>query len=162
MQKTIIIDGQEVKFKASASIVYRYKAQFNKDLLDIAMPLVSTVLAGYQEGKIDFEALIEKAAYTLELTDLYNLIWVMAKTGDNSIPEPIEWYDKFEVFPGIDIAKELFEILLPSMLTTEESKKKLMKQAKATATKSRPRQSSQPQKSEESTSTSSTTSPGGN
>lgn len=163
MQTVITIDGRKVPFKASASIAHRYKAHFNKDLLDIAMPLISSVYAGMQEGELDLELLFEKASYNLELVDLYNLIWVMAKTADDSIPEPIAWFDSFEEFPGIDIAKELWKILLPSMLTTEESKKNLMKKAKKAPVTRLPQQpSSQPQKPEVSDSENSSPSPGDN
>lgn len=154
MQKTITIDGREITFKASASIAYHYKAHFNRDLLDIAMPLITSVFKGMvSDDDIDIGAVLEDVQYSIDLTDLYNLIWIMAWVADKSIPEPVEWYETFEKFPGFDIAKELWDIFLPSMLTSEESKKKLMKKAKPATTKKSPqRQSLQQQNSAESTS----------
>lgn len=135
MQKTINIDGRDVKFKASASLVYRYKAQFNKDLLDIIMPFITSIASAQSQGdEIDLGEVLS-GAYGLELTDIYNVIWVMAKTADKDIPEPIEWYDSFDEFPAIDVGKELVEILIPSMITTEKSKKKMMTAIKAQTTK---------------------------
>lgn len=131
MQKTINIDGRDVKFKASASLVYRYKSQFNKDLLEIIMPFISSIASAQsQGGDIDLSEVLG-GAYGLELTDVYNIIWVMAKTADKDIPEPVEWYDSFDEFPAIDVGKELIEILIPSMITTEKSKKKMMTAIKA-------------------------------
>lgn len=137
MQKIINIDGRDVKFKASASFVYRYKQQFGKDLLTLVMPLIKSVLEGLnvffalQNSKgADMEALlsevnISSAIEKIELVDLFNVIWVMAKTANKDIADPVEWYDEFDVFPVFDVARELLDIFLPSLFITEESKKKL-------------------------------------
>ena len=132
MQKTITIDGREVKFKASASLVYRYKAQFGKDLLDIIMPFISAIASAQASGagELDLGAVLG-GADGMEIADVYNIIWVMAKTANPDIPEPIDWYDSFDEFPAIDIGQELIDILIPSMITTEKSKKKMMAAMKA-------------------------------
>ena len=132
MQKTITIDGREVKFKASASLVYRYKAQFGKDLLDIIMPFISAIASAQAsgEGELDLGAVLG-GADGMEIADVYNIIWVMAKTANPDIPEPIDWYDSFDEFPAIEIGQELIDILIPSMITTEKSKKKMMTAIKA-------------------------------
>ncbi|MGS0745557.1 hypothetical protein ACU70A_06340 [Syntrophomonas erecta subsp. sporosyntropha] len=138
MQKIINIDGKDVKFKASASFVYRYKQQFGKDLLTLVIPLlkrtldtISVFLAQKNDAKeIAAEKLITElniggAIEELEIVDLYNIIWVMAKTANKDIADPVEWYDEFDVFPVFDVARELLDIFLPSLFITEESKKKL-------------------------------------
>lgn len=143
MQKIINIDGRDVKFKASASLVYRYKQQFGKDLLTLIMPVINSLFEAIniyeviQKGELtvadvqpgfDLGKVVEK----LELIDLYNLIWVMAKTANKDIADPIEWYDEFEEFPALEIAKELLDILIPSLFVTEKSKKKLLKMTRGT------------------------------
>ncbi|NLB52087.1 MAG: hypothetical protein GX808_04020 [Syntrophomonadaceae bacterium] len=137
MQKIINIDGRDVKFKASASFVYRYKQQFGKDLLTLVMPLIKSALEGLNaffalqsNNNEDMEALlseinISSAIEKIELVDLFNIIWIMAKTANKDIAEPADWYDEFDVFPVFDVARELMEIFLPSLFITEESKKKL-------------------------------------
>lgn len=138
MQKIINIDGKDVKFKASASFVYRYKQQFGKDLLTLVIPLIkraldtiSVFLAQKNDAKeIEAEKLITElniggAIEELEIVDLFNIIWVMAKTANKDIADPVEWYDEFDVFPVFDVARELLDIFLPSLFITEESKKKL-------------------------------------
>ena len=151
MQKTINIDGRDVKFKASASIIYRYKQYFQKDLLEVIMPFISVIYSGVAgDEEIDIQAIVDEAKYNLELTDITNIIWIMAKTADMEISEPADWYDEFDQFPLFDVASELVEILLPSMVTTEKSKKKLTRQMKKTTRKSAPQLSSPPPNYEES------------
>ena len=59
--------------------------------------------------------------YSLELTDIQNIIWTMAKIADTNIKEPQLWYAEFDEFDFIDIFKELTPMLLSSFI----SKKKL-------------------------------------
>lgn len=125
MRKVINIDGRDVGFKASASIVYKYQSYFKKDLLKIIMPVIKSLMPAVESGTLNDETALN-ALEQIELIDMYNLIWVMAKLDNNDISQPEEWYDSFEQFPALEILKELFEILLPSMFTTEESKKKMM------------------------------------
>lgn len=137
MQKIINIDGRDVKFKASASFVYRYKQQFGKDLLTLVMPLIKSAIDALNifyvtrsKEQVDIDTLISDlnisgAIEKLEIVDLFNIIWVMAKTANKDIADPVEWYDEFDVFPAFDVARELMDIFLPSLFITEESKKKL-------------------------------------
>lgn len=127
MEKTIKIDDKEIKFKCSASFVYRYKAQFGKDILKTIMPLIKSMipLIGQEGVKIDNVLDVLENTNDFELTDVYNIIWVLAKTADTEIPEPIIWFDEFETFPLAEVITEIFEILIPSLITTKESKKKM-------------------------------------
>lgn len=123
MEKTIQIGERAVRFKASASFVYRYKAQFGKDILDVLMPVVKTLIPvwGKDESEVEVEKVI-RSLEGLEITDLYNIIWVLAKAGDPSIPEPMEWYDGFEVFPLAEVLPDLAALLIPSLVSSKESK----------------------------------------
>ncbi len=128
MEKTIIIDGKAVRLKATASFAIRYKQQFGVDLLTKLIPMI-TVFENV-DGEIemgDAIKLLVDNGNLLELNDLYNLIWVLAKTADPSIPEPIEWLDEFSVFPLADILQEAIDLVLPTLISTKESKKKTVK-----------------------------------
>lgn len=46
---------------------------------------------------------------------IYNLIWVFAKTADNSIPDVIDWFDTFDTFPLINVLSELTDLLTSSL-----------------------------------------------
>lgn len=130
MIKTINIDGKEVKFSTNAYFANIFKNQFGYDILTVIMPLVSEALKGLDELYIrqETEAIMPSTigellenVYSLEMVDINNFIWSLAKMADPSIDEPIKWYSQFNEFPVIDILKELLEIIVPSLI----SKKKL-------------------------------------
>lgn len=130
MIKTINIDGKEVKFSTNAYFANIFKNQFGYDILTVIMPLVSEALKGLDDlyTRVNQEAIVPSTIgevleniYSLEMVDVNNFIWSLAKMADPSIDEPIKWYSQFNEFPVIDILKELWEIILPSLI----SKKKL-------------------------------------
>lgn len=130
MIKTINIDGKEVKFSTNAYFANIFKNQFGYDILTVIMPLVSEALKGLDDlyTRANQEAIVPSTIgevleniYSLEMVDINNFIWSLAKMADPSIDEPIKWYSQFNEFPVIDILKELWEIILPSLI----SKKKL-------------------------------------
>lgn len=94
MEKAILISGRYVNFKATGGMFYRYKAQFGRELID------------------DLEHINNQSA---ELETIYNVLWTLAKTADNTIPCPDRWLDSFEVFPVLDIYNELQDIILGNL-----------------------------------------------
>lgn len=118
MEKTIIIDGKSVRFKSNGATPLRYKAQFGKDYLKEILKMAPIENISKKKSK-------EVNAKDLEVLDFevfYNIAWIMAKTADPSIPEPITWLSEFEEFPIAEIFPEMQELML-STLTS--SKKKL-------------------------------------
>lgn len=113
MEKTIEIDNKKVRFKSTAATPLRYKAQFGKDFFVDIMKLSS--LDGLNSKKIDLKK-IDK----LDFDVFYNIIWVLAKTADKKIPNPITWLDGFEEFPMFDIIPELQDLILSSMQTKKK------------------------------------------
>lgn len=140
MKKTLTIDNQEVGFDFNMSTFIVFKSQTGVDMLPILTQLVSEVLKGtedlFQEGKditsYDIGTVLENV-YSVEMIDLLNFVWSMAKTNDPQIQEPVKWFSQFEKFELIDVLQELLEIVLPSMLSTKklESLKKMF-QARTT------------------------------
>ncbi|MFH7833826.1 hypothetical protein [Bacillus luti] len=115
MEKTIVIDGQKVKLKATAATVKRYKAQFRRNLFADLMALGAinalTSADGSEQpidvsnldlGKVDFEL-------------IYDLTWLYAKTADPNIPDPMTWLDEFEEFPIEEIMPEVMELVQVTM-----------------------------------------------
>lgn len=135
MKKTLTIDNQEVGFDFNMSTFIVFKSQTGVDMLPILTQLVSEVLKGtedlFQEGKditsYDIGTVLENV-YSVEMVDLLNFVWSMAKTNDPQIQEPVKWFSQFEKFELIDVLQELLEIVLPSMLSTKklESLKKML------------------------------------
>lgn len=119
MEKTITIDGKKVTFKATGGIGYRYKAQFGSEFLADVAKLedfmnsaeVKQKKSKRPDGKIVIEK-VEEYDYTkLSLESMYNLLWTLAKTADESIPGPQEWLDSFDKFPVMDIYGQISDIL---------------------------------------------------
>ena len=50
MEKTLTIDGREVRFKSTAATPLRYKAQFGKDYFSEILKMES--LANVKQGKV--------------------------------------------------------------------------------------------------------------
>jgi hypothetical protein len=115
LEKTITIDGQDVKFKSTGATPLRFKAQFGKDYLSEIMKLDSLKKLTGRDGKIN-----TKAFESFDLEVFYNIAWTLAKTADKDIDDPITWLDKFETFPVMEIIPELQDMII----ATIQSKKK--------------------------------------
>lgn|SRR5690625_293420 len=112
MEKTLEIDGRNVKFKSTAATALRYKAQFGSDFfLDLLKmkPILDAV-----EKDLDFDELDYDTLKHLDFELFYRIIWVLAKTADKTIPEPIEWLDTFSEFPINEILPELQDLISKS------------------------------------------------
>ena len=134
MEKTIIIDNKPVRFKCSASFVFKYRGYFNKDVFEVIMPLITSVMPlmfkdNSNTVNITWEEIQEimNNAEGFNVTDLYEITWVLAKTADPTIPEVEEWLDGFNTFPMIDIFPEVIALLTPTLLTRAKPKKKTKK-----------------------------------
>lgn len=109
MEKTIEIDGKKIKFESKGSTPLRYKKQFGNDFFVDLMKMESlTKLKNKKQPS--YEDL-----KSLDMEVFYNICWTLAKTADNSIPEPLEWLDTFEEFPLFEIIPKLQELLASSL-----------------------------------------------
>ena len=119
MEKTIEIDGKKIGFKTNGATPLRYKAQFGKDYFKEIMKLAPLEnLMGKATDEITLEDLD-----ALDFEVFYNIAWIMAKTFDSTIPEPLEWLDQFEEFPIAEIIPELQELMASSFQTTKKNVK---------------------------------------
>lgn len=109
MERTLEIDGRQIRFKSTGATALRYKAQFASDFFADLLkmkPIMDAVEKGVSTEKLDYETLKH-----IDFEVLYNIIWVLAKTADKTIPEPLEWLDEFSEFPIMDILPELQELI---------------------------------------------------
>jgi hypothetical protein len=118
MEKTLIIDDKQVLFKTNGAIPLRYKAQFQRDYFKDILKMIPV---GKLKGKKKEELNVENLE-ALDFEVFYNIAWVLAKTGNPGIPEPITWLSEFEEFPIGDIMPELQDLMIA---TLQSSKKKL-------------------------------------
>lgn len=114
MEKTIEIDGKKIRFKSNGATPLRYKAQFGKDYFKEIIKLAPLQKLNGKKG-ISPE---ELAALDFEV--FYNISWIMAKTADPSIPEPLEWLDQFDEFPMADVIPQLQDLMISSFRTTKK------------------------------------------
>lgn len=115
MEKTLTIDGKQVRFKSTGATPKRYKAQFGTDFFADLMKM---------EGLNKIKNKKQPTAKEIESLDmdvLYDICWVLAKTADKSIPEPLDWLDEFDAFPIREIIPELQDLITSSI---QSSKKK--------------------------------------
>ena len=128
MKKIINVDGREIKLQDSYAFALYFKQQTGKDFLSVVLPVISDSLraAGDNlEGLEDLESLkikdlthltaqVLENVYTLELTDLYDLVWSLAKAGNKNLEDPIEFYSEFDDFPIIEVLGEILPWLIES------------------------------------------------
>lgn len=112
MERTINIDGKDVKFKASAATIRNYRAAFGRDLLRDFQQLQTAAGSGQ--------------SLTAEtLTIFENLAFLMAKQADPEIPDsPEEWLDEFDMFSIYEVLPQIVKLWKLSELPTATSKKK--------------------------------------
>ncbi|WP_124728803.1 hypothetical protein [Staphylospora marina] len=111
MEKTLIIDGKQVRFKATAALPLRYKAQFGRDFFSELLKMGAIE----KLGNMDTTNVTRADLDGLDFEVFYNVAWCMAKTADPSIPDPITWLDQFDEFPMIEIIPELQDMLLATI-----------------------------------------------
>ena len=116
MERTILIDGKEVRLRASASIPRLYRIKFRRDIIH-DMAFISKALdkslrarkaaTEQAESKTDAKEETAGQAVALEASDIplealtmfENVAYLMAKHADPTVPsDPEEWLDGFETF----------------------------------------------------------------
>ena len=118
MEKTIEIDGKEVRLKSTGAIPIRYKAQFGRDYFADLMKMYK--LAKINTNKKELDDKDYEALTLVDFEVFYNLIWVMAKTADKSIPDPLTWLDGFEEFPIMEIIPQIQDLIEKNLKTTKK------------------------------------------
>lgn len=106
MEKTIQIEGRNVRFKCTAGTLIRYRNQFNREFLADLAKLEKVKSDNYDD---------------FTLAPFYDVIWVMAKTADDTVPDPISWYDTFDSFPIIEVFGQLQNILIATIKVKNSS-----------------------------------------
>lgn len=106
MEKTLTIDGRQVPFKCTAGTLIRYRNQFNREFLS-DMAKMKDLKADSIDG--------------LSLDPFYEIVWIMAKTADQTIPDLLPWLDTFDAFPILDIFGKLQELVMACLQTKNSS-----------------------------------------
>ena len=126
MEKTIVVDGREVKMKASALVPRLYRFKFGRDMMrDMAqLQKVYTKAASLPQEATEEERAEEQLSM-VDLTIFENLAYIMAKHADNTLPDTAEeWLDNFSMFSIYEVLPEILELWGMSCNTTSALKKK--------------------------------------
>lgn len=114
MEKTVTIDGKEVRFKSNGATPLKYKMQFRKDFF-------AEILKLNKLGKLkNIDEMDDDVLSALDFEVFYNIAWTFAKTADSSVPDPETWLESFDQFPIFDFISELQEMIMANI----QSKKK--------------------------------------
>ena len=135
MEKVIKIGEKEVRLSNNVAWTMEYRDQFNKDIVPAIMPLLSTMteaissvvsesgtdltlqsLADAVQGRANDILL---PLYQLELVDLINVTWAMAKAADEDIEPPRKWIRQFDNFPLDVIGPAVFELVMKGFVSSK-------------------------------------------
>lgn len=102
METTVIIDGQEVKFRASAAVPRLYRIKFGRDIIQDFQTVQKAVERAQETAKIEgVSEPAQPSSLTMEALELFeNMAYIMAKHADkDAVPgDPDEWLERFGVF----------------------------------------------------------------
>ena len=118
MEKTIEIDGRQVKFRATAAIPRLYRIKFGRDI----MQDMKSVRDAMKEAKDRKKSIPPKFLEIFE-----NISYLMAKHADPSMEAKSveEWLDEFETFSIYSIFPQLFALWSANNATIATPKKKV-------------------------------------
>lgn len=138
MEKTIKIDGQEVRLNNNVGWTMIYKDQFGQDIVPVIMPALASiadVLSGALRNAgdsdeidvrnmlktMDGDALLNAEAHlsALEFVDFVNIVWSLAKCADDSIPDPKTWIKRFGTFEVDVIGPEVFDLVVKGVISSK-------------------------------------------
>lgn len=115
LEKTVLVCGKEVRFRASAAIPRLYRIKFKRDIFKD----LSKLEASYK-GKTEDGADIQ--IEDLEIFE--NVAYIMALHADHTIPGTIDdWLDEFEMFSIYEILPEILDLWGSNLVTDIQSKK---------------------------------------
>lgn len=122
MEKTIIVDGKEVKLKTNAGLLRKYRKIYGRDLItdmDYIMDALSKAVESNVKDEILFSTL------PVGVLDIFeDLAFAMNKYGDPSIPDNIDdWLEGFETFDIYTIFPHIIDLWNMDNQTTSEVKK---------------------------------------
>ena len=117
LTQTIEIDGQPVKFRASAAIPRIYRLRFHRDIYkDLSLLEKSVSKQDEDNSNLDL--------FSWEMFE--NIAYIMAKHANPDIPDtPEEWLDNFNTFSIYQILPKLIELWGLNVQTDVQSKKNL-------------------------------------
>lgn len=129
MERTVCIDGREVRFRASAAIPRMYRLKFRRDILQ-DMKTIQTEIqksedarqAAIAAGQPDPGSSLPMDALTL----FEDVAYLMARHADpENVPASVDaWLEGFETFSIYTVFPVIQELWTENLETLNQSKKK--------------------------------------
>lgn len=118
MDKIIVIDGKEVKFRATARTPRLYRAIIGRDMI-VDMNRLQQKLKKVESGE-------EKSFDLVDLQIFEDTAYIMARHADPDMKERTadEWLDTFDMFSIYEILPKIFELWALNTRQTSTPKKK--------------------------------------
>ena len=115
-EKTIMIDGKEVAFKATAALPQVYRMLFNRDIYKDMYRLEQDYTKNGNEERSEI------AIDSLEVFE--DVAYAMARHASPDIPKTIvEWLDQFELFSIYEVLPSIVELWNANLETHVDVKK---------------------------------------
>lgn len=111
MRKTINIDGRDVKLVSHGATPILYKMEFGSDFFADVIKTAKAFDGATDGENLDFNELTYEDINQLDLSVLYQMIYILAKSGNKDIDEMYDWLSEFDEFPVLDFLPEVFEML---------------------------------------------------
>lgn len=142
MEKTIKIGDKKVTLCNDIVWALNYRDQFGQDIIPTLMPMIAAgidLVSGFlkagavgdkiyadevlkhMDGDDIMNAVIHLGG--VELTDLINITWALAKTADEDIPEPREWAKELGAFPVDEVAPAVFDMIMKGTVSSKNLKR---------------------------------------
>lgn len=144
MDKTIKLGKRSIKVTSRVKWFVIYKNQFGRDILPNLVPIANTVVelvvafAKTTDGKpinredvfamfknIDVSD-IQSALYSLaglEVTDMFQITWCMAKAADSEIEPYDDFIDALDAFPVDEILPTIISMNAQALMSTKNFKR---------------------------------------
>lgn len=120
-ERTINIDGRDIKFRSSAAVPRLYRMKFRRDMFRDLNRLDRQFKASEKIRK-------KGGGSAMQVEDLEifeNIAFIMARHADPSVPESVdEWLEEFEIFSIVQVLPELLDMWNMNMETDVVPKKK--------------------------------------
>ena len=128
MERTVNIDGREVRLRASAAIPRMYRIRFRRDIIQ-DMSSIQRAISQARENvtKLNTDENDEVSSLPLDaLTMFENIAYLMARHADpEAVPDSVDaWLDGLETFSIYQVMPVIQEMWEENLRTLNEPKKK--------------------------------------
>lgn len=129
MERTIFMDGREVRFRASAAIPRMYRMKFRRDILQDMKTIQTEILKSEAAREEAISGGLPDPGSSLPmnaLTLFENVAYLMARHGDpDGVPDSVEaWLDGFGTFSIYTVFPVIEELWEKNIRTLNTPKKK--------------------------------------